>query len=222
VKVSSAREEKARGVKREEGGRGKGRRGEREENEAQTHLRESSELIVDSSNSLLDRLLEGPSNAHDLSNTLHARVQRGRDPRELLEIPSRDFDDDVVERGLEASGGDLGDRVSDLVERDVETELGGDEGERVSGGLGGESGGSRETSVDFDDAVLLGVGVESVLDVAPVERKKVREEEQVSFEESRKEGETKRREGTRDSLSDDSEVSNDVDGGGPKHVVVRV
>jgi hypothetical protein len=57
---------------------------------------------------------------------------------------------------LEASGGRLGDGVSDGHEVLVEGELGGNVGQGVAGCLGGEGRGSREASVHLDDAVALG------------------------------------------------------------------
>lgn len=71
---------------------------------------------VDGTNGLLDGLLEGAANGHDLTNTLHGRAEKSGDTSELLQIPSRDLDNAVVERGLEAGAGRLGHRVLDLVE----------------------------------------------------------------------------------------------------------
>jgi hypothetical protein len=155
----------------------------------QVYPAEASERRVDRPDRLLDGLFERLADSHDLSDRLHRRRERSRDPRELLEIPPRDLDDEVVERRLEARTRVLGDRVLDLVERDVETELGRRVRERVSGRLGSERRRTRKTGVDLDDAVLLRVRVERILDVA---------------------------------LSDNAEVADDVDGGRPEHVVVRV
>ena len=103
--------------------------------ESRTYLRKSGELVVDRPDRLLDRLLERTADAHDLADGLHAAAEQAADAAELLEVPARDLDDDVVEARLEARGRDLGHRVLDLVERDAETELRSDEGERVAGGL---------------------------------------------------------------------------------------
>ncbi|KAI3479544.1 hypothetical protein L1887_58356 [Cichorium endivia] len=146
-------------------------------------------LVVDGSDGLLDRLLEGATDAHDLADTLHGRPELAADADKLAQIPSGELGDDVVERRLEAGAGLARDAVADLVEGDVETELGSDEGKRVSGGLGGKRRGSRETGVDLDDAVLALVRVERILDVA---------------------------------LTDDTEMTDDVDGGGSEHVVIVV
>ena len=88
-----------------------------------------------SPSSLLNRLLERPPNTHDLADRLHARAKQPAHARELLKIPARNLDNDVVQAGLEARGGDLRDGVLDLVQRDAETELRGDESEGVASSL---------------------------------------------------------------------------------------
>lgn len=147
------------------------------------------ELVVNTPNSLLDGLLESTADGHDFTNRLHGGAQRGADTVEFLEIPSGNLDDTVVKRRLKARGSQLGHRVSDLVQRNVQTQLGSNEGKRVTGSLGSQSGRTRETGVDFNNAVLLGVRVERILDVT---------------------------------LSNNTEVSDNVDSGSSKHVVVRV
>lgn len=113
----------------------------------------------------MDSFLKGSTDSHNFSDRLHRTAQSGADSVELLKIPSRDLDDTVVERRLETGRSELGHRVSNLVQGDVETKLGSDKGQGVPSGLGSESGRSRETSVDLDDAVLFGEWVESILDV---------------------------------------------------------
>ena len=54
---------------------------------------------------------------------------------EFIERPFREFDDDVVERRLEAGAGLAGDVVFDLVERVAERDLRRDLGDRVAGRL---------------------------------------------------------------------------------------
>ena len=137
----------------------------------------------------MNRLLECPSDTHDLTDRLHRTAEGGVDPGELFQVPSGNLDDNIVQAGFETGARLLGDRVLDLVEGNVKTQLGGDESQGVTGGLGRERRRSRETSVDFDDAVFLRVRVEGVLNVA---------------------------------LSDDSQVSNNVDGGGTEHVVIGI
>ena len=117
------------------------------ENGLETNLRETSKLVIDSTNGLLDRLLERAPDTHHLAHRLHAAAEQPADTVELLQIPARDLDDDIVQARLEACARDLRDRVPDLVERNAEAELRSDERERVAGSLGCESGRPRQTSV---------------------------------------------------------------------------
>jgi hypothetical protein len=71
-------------------------------------LVETKVARVDGTDGLLNSLLEGAANGHDLTNTLHGRAKKSGDTSELLQIPSRDLDNAVVERGFEASAGRLG------------------------------------------------------------------------------------------------------------------
>mmetsp|Transcript_12334 Transcript_12334/g.25097 ORF Transcript_12334/g.25097 Transcript_12334/m.25097 type:complete len:618 (+) Transcript_12334:774-2627(+) len=93
---------------------------------------------VDHAKSLLEALLQGTADGHDLSDRLHRRSNLRADALELTKVPSRHLGDDVVEGRLEAGLGGLGDRVADLREGDTERELSGNKRERVAGGLGGK------------------------------------------------------------------------------------
>ena len=72
-----------------------------------TYLRKPSELIIDGPNCLLYCFFERPSNAHNLSHTLHAAAEQPTDTVEFFEIPTRDLDDDIVQAGFEAGTGDF-------------------------------------------------------------------------------------------------------------------
>ena len=106
-------------------------------------------MIVDSPDSFLNSLLERPSNTHNLTNTLHATAQQPADSAELLKIPARNLDNDVIQARLEACASNLRDAVLDFVERNTETKLSGDESERITGSLRGEGRRTRQTSVDL-------------------------------------------------------------------------
>ena len=176
-------------------------------NKRKPHLAEPRKLVINRPNRLLDRLLERAADAHDLADGLHAAAEQAADAAELLEVPARDLHDDIVQARLEARRGHLRHRVLDLVQRDAEPELRGDERERVPGRLGRERGRAREPRVDLpggfsiarargdgdgahlDDAVLARGGVQRVLDVT---------------------------------FTNDTKVTNDVDSSGAEHVVVRI
>ena len=113
------------------------------------YLRKPKELVVDRPDRFLDRLLERTADAHNLAHALHAAAQQAADPAELLEVPARNLHHDVVQTWLEARGGHLRHRVLDLIEWNAETELSGDERERVACRFRGERGGTRQTSIDL-------------------------------------------------------------------------
>ena len=164
---------------------------------------ETGKVGVDLSDSLLQRLLEGSSDGHDLTDRLHGGSDVSLDVLELGQVPLGDLGDNVVERGLETGRGGLGDSVRQLGESVAKSNLSGGVGERVSSGLGGEGADmsgekgrdekdlrrSRETSVHLNDSVVSAVGVQGVLHVA---------------------------------LSDNSDVSDNLNGSRSEHVVLVI
>jgi hypothetical protein len=154
-------------------------------NATRTHLCKSRKLIIDRPDGLLYRLLKRTTDTHHLTDALHAATEQPGHTTELLEVPTWDFDDNIVKARLEARRRDLCDRVLDLVERDAEPELGRDEGQRVARRFGRERGGPRKTRVHLswtrrrgkkrsrkvayahlDNAILARRWIERVLDVA--------------------------------------------------------
>ena len=92
---------------------------------------------------LQERFLERAADGHRLPNRFHLRRQCPIRLRELLEIPARELDDDIVDRGLEGGGRQPRDVVGNFVEVIAERQLGGDLGNRESGRLRGERGRPR-------------------------------------------------------------------------------
>ncbi len=70
-----------------------------------------------------------------LSDRLHRAAKTVIDALELLQIPTGHLRYNVIQAGLEARAGGLGDAVLDLWKRDAERELGRDERERIACGL---------------------------------------------------------------------------------------
>src|SRR5207302_3438731 len=85
---------------------------------------------------------------------------------ELVEGPARHLDHHVVEGGLEGGEGAAGDLVADLLQPAANRHLGGDAGDRVAGGLGGQRGRAGNARVDLDHVVRRAVRIERELDVA--------------------------------------------------------
>ena len=114
---------------------------------------------------LHQRFLEGAADGHDFADGLHLRAEGVVGAGEFLELPLGDFDDDVVDGGLEAGRRFAGDVVGDLVEGVADGELGGDFGDGKAGGLGGQRGGARDARVHLDDDHAAVGGVDGELDV---------------------------------------------------------
>ena len=85
---------------------------------------------------------------------------------ELLEVPSRDLDDDVVDGRLEGRGREARDVVRDLVEVIAERQLRGDLRDRKAGGLRRQRRRPRHARVHLDDDHPPVRGVHGELDVA--------------------------------------------------------
>ena len=106
--------------------------------------------------SLLERLLEAAADAHHLAHGLHLQAELAVAAVELVEVPARNLDDDIVERRLEERAGGARDRVGQLIEVVADGQLRGDLGNRVARGLGRQCGRPAHARVDLDgDDVLL-------------------------------------------------------------------
>ena len=115
---------------------------------------------------LSERLDEVAAQRHRLTDGLHGRGQCRVSAGELLKGKPRRLHDDVVERGLKAGRGFLGDVVEDLVERVADRELGGDLGDREAGRFRCQGAGPRHPRIHLDDDEAAVFGVNGELDVA--------------------------------------------------------
>ena len=85
---------------------------------------------------LLERFLEGAADRHHLAHRLHLRGQMVVGLREFFKREARDLGHHVIDRWLERSrGGAAGDVVAQFVEREADSQLGGDLGDRETGRL---------------------------------------------------------------------------------------
>src|SRR3989338_6362539 len=84
---------------------------------------------------LLQRLLKSTADRHDLADALHLRADLALHVPEFLQVPAWDFDNDIIEGGLEASARDLGDGILHFSERIAQCQLRRDERKRISGPL---------------------------------------------------------------------------------------
>ena len=127
--------------------------------------REPPPVLLEGAHGLLQRLLEGAADGHDLAHRLHLGRERAVGLRELLEGPARDLDHAVVEHRLERGRRLPRDVVADLVEPVADGQLGGDLGDGEAGGLGGQGRGAAHARVHLDDDQPAVVGIDGELDV---------------------------------------------------------
>ena len=114
---------------------------------------------------LQERFLEGAPDRHRLAHRLHLRRERAVGLRELLEVPARNLDDDVVDRRFEGRRREARDVVRDLVEVIAERELGGNLRNREPGGLRRQRRAARDARVHLDDDHAAVGRVDGELDV---------------------------------------------------------
>ena len=117
-----------------------------------------------------DRLHHGVlkviADGHDFTGGHHLGAEGFVGVDELVKRPLGVFDDNIVQRRLEAGAGLAGNIVGDLVQRVSQGDLGGDLSDGIAGGLGGQRRGARHTGVDLDDGVLEAVRLQGKLAVA--------------------------------------------------------
>ncbi len=106
---------------------------------------------------LVQSLLEAASNAHHLAHGLHLQAQAAVCPFKLVEVPTGDLHDDIVQGGLEIRRGGLGDLVAQFIQGVADGELGGNFGDGVAGRFRGQGRRARNPRVDFDGDDVLGV-----------------------------------------------------------------
>ena len=99
---------------------------------------------------LLEGLLVGLTNAHDLAHGAHLRAKTVLSPFKLFKCPAGKLDDNIitaryvlVQRSVLAAG--------DFIQRQAARQHSGHQGDRETGCLGGQRGGTGGTRVDLND-----------------------------------------------------------------------
>ena len=126
---------------------------------------ETVQTLPNHSQSLLNHLLERAAYRHNFADRLHTRTDEARNACEFCQVPTRNLANHIVERGRNV-GRRGRSHFADLVERVAQRNLRGDESERIARGLRCQRTRTRQSGVDFDDAIVVGHGVEGELDVA--------------------------------------------------------
>ena len=118
-------------------------------------------------NAFLERFLERPPDGHHFADRLHLCAQSGVRSGEFLELPFRDFDDDVVDRRLKARRRFLRDVVRNLIKRHAHRESRGDLRNREAGRLAGQRRAARDARIHLDDDHPAVFRIDCELDVRP-------------------------------------------------------
>ena len=113
--------------------------------------------------SLQEAFLKGPSYAHGLAGGLHLGPQSPVRIGELVEGKAGHLGDHVVQGRLKAGRG-IG--QGDLLQGKAHADLGGDSGNGIAGGLGGQGRGPGYPGVDLDQVILKGERIQGELDIA--------------------------------------------------------
>ena len=121
--------------------------------------------LSDHTQTLLQHFLERTSDGHDFAHRLHRRTDLAAYTHKLREVPAWDLADHIVERRSHI--GRVGcAHLANLVERIAQGNLCGNESQRITRSLRSKGGRTRQTSIDLDDTVVVGLGIEGKLDVA--------------------------------------------------------
>ena len=130
---------------------------------------QAESALFQRSQRLLQALREGAPDGHHLADRLHLCAQHAARSGQLLEGPSRDLGDHVVDHRFEARrrrhGVGLGDVVGDLVERVAHGEASCDLGDREPGRFRGECRRPRHAWVHLDDDLATGGRLDGELHV---------------------------------------------------------
>ncbi len=94
--------------------------------------------------------MNGPADGHGFTNRFHRGGQAGLGARELLESEARYFGDDIVNGRFKTGWRHLGDVIVQLIQRIAYGQLGGDFGNRKTGGLGSQRRAPRNPRVHLN------------------------------------------------------------------------
>ena len=117
------------------------------------------------SDCLLQALLEGSADRHNLADALHLCRQGAVRVGKFLEGKARDLGHDVVDAGLETRRGLPGDVVAHLVEGEAHCQLRRDFCDGEARGLGGQRRRTRNPRVHFDHHQGAILGIDTELDI---------------------------------------------------------
>ena len=125
---------------------------------------EAVHALSNHTQAFLNHLLERTSDRHDLTNRLHAGANLTAHTYELRQVPTRNLTNHIVEARSHICGR-CRTHLTNLVKGVAEGNLRCHEGEGITCCLGGEGRRTTQTCIDFNDTIVVGIGIESKLDV---------------------------------------------------------
>ena len=111
------------------------------------------------------RALKVIADTHDLTGCLHLRRQCSLGADEFIKWQTREFDYNIVEHRFKAGICLLGDRILDLIQRVAQRDLCRNLCDRVTCGLGRQSGRTAHSGIYLDNTVFKRIRVQRVLHV---------------------------------------------------------
>ena len=126
---------------------------------------ETVHALADHTQALLHDLLEAFTDRHDLADRLHAGTNLTAHTHELRQVPTRDLHDHVIDIGR-LIGRVWRPHLANLIQAIAQSQLGGHECQRITTGLRRQRGRTAQAGVNLDHAIVAGLRVERVLDVA--------------------------------------------------------
>ena len=108
-------------------------------------------------------LLQGAAQAHGLAGGLHLGTQGVAGVGKLIEREPGHLGDDIIDGRLVAGRGG---GQQDLIQIQAHADLGGDPGNGIAGGLGGQGGGAGHPGIDLDEVIFRRDRIQGKLDIA--------------------------------------------------------
>ena len=123
-------------------------------------------MLLQGTDCLHESSLKIGADAHDLAGGLHLGAQGALGAYKLVKGQAGHLHHAVVQHGLKAGIGLLGNRIFNLIQGVAQSDFGRHLGDGIACGLGGQGGGTAHTGIYLDDAVFKAVRVQGVLYVA--------------------------------------------------------
>ena len=113
----------------------------------------------------LDSFLESTAYGHHLAYRLHGGTQLAVHTSELAQVPARYLAHHIIQRRLEEGRCRFRHGVFQFKKPVAQPQFGSHESQRITRGLGSQSGRTAQTCIHLDDTVILRFRVESILHI---------------------------------------------------------